>query len=568
MDRRGTAGRYYFTLTERYTAEVFLTRRRHAETVSSVVWAEANGANPCTGGGSATLERIPPVSQRLFVSLLALVCSMFVLSGSAGISRSGIQTDEALFSAAIYPPFRSDLRIEIFERDYSLMVMPYVGSLKGYLWGPVLKIWGPSAATVRIPALLLGAASIWMFGLLVRRLLGTWPALGASALLATDPMYLMTTRWDWGPVAIQHVCLTGAMFGFIHYVQTSRRASLWAASILCGLGVWDKVTFIWVLSGIALAALPWWRPKRREAAVFLAGLFLGALPFVLYNVRSRGGTLTASEGWTATELDRKASLLKDVLQGAGLHGIVAREFGEHKRDTGFLWLLIVFAALAFRRAATRRVGAFALGAGFIAWCWMAFSKGGGAGTHHVILLWPFPQLAVAAGMAALPLRVAMPVVLLVATSQAYSGVTYLQYEATLGSRAAWSEASYGLASALSAAKPARVCLIDWGFFDTLRLLGEGRFDLCAADPPSPLALLQNEANVYVTHTAGEEILAGSNKRFLADAASQGFFPSSRRILPDRHGRPVIEIFHLRHGRFDRPIQGSEGTLTRRVEQLR
>jgi len=48
--------------------------------------------------------------------------------------------------------------------------------------------------------LVAGAASIWLFYRLLRRIAGERAAVIGSTLLAADSLYLLTTCFDWGPV--------------------------------------------------------------------------------------------------------------------------------------------------------------------------------------------------------------------------------------------------------------------------------------------------------------------------------------------------------------------------------
>src|SRR5580698_11049105 len=148
-----------------------------------------------------------------------MLCVLFVSIAVPWINRPGIQTDEALFAAGIYPPFNEQFTVHIFEHDYPLMEMSYVGALKARLWALIFKFWHPSAASVRIPSALLGALSIWWFYRLLAQTLGARTALAGAALLATDPIYVLYARWDHGPVVIQHLCLVGAMLAFVRFHQ-------------------------------------------------------------------------------------------------------------------------------------------------------------------------------------------------------------------------------------------------------------------------------------------------------------------------------------------------------------
>ena len=111
-----------------------------------------------------------------------------------------------------------------------MMLMTYVGAVKSYIWKPFVRNLGPSAATVRIPAVLIGGLTIWLFYLLMKRLAGLRAALTGAALLATDATYIITTRWDWGPVALQHLFTVGGVLSIVRFTETQRLAGWrWAA---------------------------------------------------------------------------------------------------------------------------------------------------------------------------------------------------------------------------------------------------------------------------------------------------------------------------------------------------
>ena len=99
-----------------------------------------------------------------------IVCALlFLLVGCIFVNYAGIQTDEALFAA---PLFRSWQFFSIPIGPYNLPVMnmSYNGALKTWLYAPILlSAARPSAALIRVPAILMGAATIVIFwGLLYR----------------------------------------------------------------------------------------------------------------------------------------------------------------------------------------------------------------------------------------------------------------------------------------------------------------------------------------------------------------------------------------------------------------
>jgi dolichyl-phosphate-mannose-protein mannosyltransferase len=221
-----------------------------------------------------------------------LFCAIFVVVGAAWIDRPGLQADECLFAQAIYPPFDEPFDVSIFGQNVPLMLMSYVGALKPRIWDLIFEVWAPSAASVRIPALLLGALSIWWVYRLLSLTLGSRAALAAAALLATDPIYLLYSRMDSGPTVIQHLCLSGAMLALVRFHLERRLVWLAAGFFALGLGVWDKAIFAWLALGLAIGgAVVFWRHVRaaisvRNLAVAAAALTLGESPLIVYNARS------------------------------------------------------------------------------------------------------------------------------------------------------------------------------------------------------------------------------------------------------------------------------------------
>ena len=125
------------------------------------------------------------------------------------------------------------------------MLMSYLGTLKSWIYRPIFQLFGTGVSAMRVPMLLAGAASVWLFYLLLRRIAGERAAVIGCGLLAADSLYLLTICFDWGPVALQHLLLICGMlllFGF--YQERSRKlrspgdASCWASR--CGIKPWPS----------------------------------------------------------------------------------------------------------------------------------------------------------------------------------------------------------------------------------------------------------------------------------------------------------------------------------------
>jgi hypothetical protein len=516
------------------------------------------------------------------------LCGLFFAAGMLWISQLGFQQDEVLFAGGIYPPFVRQNSVRAFKHEFPLMLMTYVGTLKAMLYRSlVFPFFEPSAASVRIPALLMGAASVWMFYRLLLRLFGARAALAGAALLATDTSYLLTIRWDWGPVALQHLCLIGGVAALLQYWGERKPVWLAAGFFVFGLGMWDKALFIWSLTALGMAAVVFVPQfvrellRPRKLAIASAAFLAGALPLLIYNVRHGWITFGGNARFSHEALGYKAALLWGTLDGSALFGFIVRDDWEGPlrapATASERALFAINAAAGMPRTALfgmalaaallvtpflrryRREALFAALFGALLWLQMAFMREAGTGVHHTVLLWPAPHFIVAAVLANFmhrgPAAAAAAVVIAagVCVSNVLLTSTYYTNMIRNGGAVGFTEALWPASESLKSEGPHTVCVVDWGFFEPIRLLHKGEVDPCVANVPSSgedleyqRRMLENPSTTYIAHVEGSEYDAGSLKRFLNFASDQGYAAVDVRIFNDRNGRPIIQTFRAAH----------------------
>ena len=447
-------------------------------------------------------------------------CSLFILLAALFIPYAGIQADEALFSTPLFPHVSNDLRLPLLPHHVPLMVMTYIGSLKTLLFWPIFRIFGAGPWTLRLPVALLGAVTIFVFFHLARVSGGAWAAAIGAFLLATDPVFLLTNTFDWGPVALEHVFLvTGCWFvyrfGSKIGPDDGRDARIWdlAAGFLCwGLALWNKAIFVWALSGlIAGGVLVFWPEirrcwKPRVVLVAAAAFLCGALPLVIYNLSHANATLTENAHLDPRSVPGKWIQVELAANGASLFGYMTGEewwpnpqaphsargraaswirehLGQH-RSTGFYYVfgaLLLAAPWWWKYRAAR----FSLVFMAVAWFLMALTHDAGTSAHHVILLWPFPILFVSVALASLPWRpiawaaaaVMIAMNLLVLNQYVY------QFERD-GAGDVFTDALYPLSATLDSYADRTLYVVDWGIYENLNLLHEGRLNFRIASSRS------------------------------------------------------------------------------------
>jgi Dolichyl-phosphate-mannose-protein mannosyltransferase len=532
---------------------------------------------------------VPTILKRA-ISPVSGACLLFFLIGCLLLPQLGIQTDEAIFVAGIYQPEAAYYKCQILGRPIPLMLLSYLGTLKSLIYAVVFAFCTPTAASTRIPVLLIGVLTIWIFSVLLNRVAGRAAALAAAVLLATDPTFLLTDLFDWGPVALQHLLLVAGMLALYRHYETERRIWIAAGCCLFGLAMWDKAVFIWSLTAMAVAGVLifprtlWRLANRRAAGVGLLAFGIGAWPLIWFNIERRGETFHGTAVYSTAAFGYKLSLAAKSLAGGGLYRYLAREdfdgaapleaddlparaaeqisrLFRHCRYGLLPALLASLVLIPFWwRARVPSVGAvlFALVCSLLIFLAMALNAGTGWSVHHTVLLWPFPHLAVAVMLARVAQKfvpsgraLAAGLLVLVAFSNLLVLNEYYRLMRRNGGGLPWTDAIYPLSRLLKTIPASQIMPIDWGIFDNLRLLSAGALPIRSGIDDNPEAVrqwLRTPMTVFVSHTDANQIFRGVNQRLDAIARADGLRRDSIQVVADRNGRPIFQVFRYKSSR--------------------
>ena len=537
------------------------------------------------------MNRLTRILNFRFPALAA--CLLFFVTGSAFVSRLGIQNDEALFANGIFKPYAVAYTYPFGRSGLPLMLMSYLGTLKSWIYRPIFQRFGTGVWAMRVPMLLAGAASVWLFYLLLRRVAGHRAALFGCGLLATDSLYLLTTCLDWGPVALQHLLLVSGMLLLLGFYQQRSHLRLAWGCFLLGLAMWDKALAAWMLGGIFLALIIVF-PQQivrvttlRRVAISVLAFALGALPLIVYNIEKPLATFRGNASWDTSDLAGKGRLLAATADGNALFGWLSNEdwqthnprlpqgaleaasarisaLAGHPRHSLLLYafgLALLLAPLA--RGHALRAILFALLAMALAWAQMAVTANAGGSVHHAILIWPLPQMVIAISFAAASRRLraaGIPALAIVLAVLMVSGLLVTnEYHFLIvrnGGSRNWTDAIFRLADYMKGVSPSNVFCEDWGIMDSLRLLSRGKLPLIVGTDPFTkptrndaeraflAKAISGPGHVFINHTEDFEFFTGVNDKLVKYAAAAGYRRELMAVISDSNRRPVYEVYRF------------------------
>jgi 4-amino-4-deoxy-L-arabinose transferase-like glycosyltransferase len=521
--------------------------------------------------------------------LVVLIPLIFVLMGLAFIGKAGLHYDASSELACFYTCSAPAFQVNLFGHRIPIMVLQYLGTLKTWLYLPILKYLEVTPFVLRLPLLLAGAGSIWLFFCILDRVSGRRAAIAGALLLATDASFLLATCYDFGPIVLLHLLLLAGILLLLRFDETHATGYLALAFFLFGIALWHKALFVWMLGGLGVASLVVF-PKRiltllspARVAVAAVSFCLGASPLIYYNAVTHGATLqTGSVMSGAAPLSQKLLVARKTMDSSVMFGWLTEDLQPEtalpatgfvnevsvklNRLTGSLgsnWMLYAFLAscclvpwLWF--TPSKRAALFALVYLAVAWGQMVILPNTGATLHHVILLWPFPHFLIAIAVAEFSLHLGRPgnraltaVFLAILGSNVLVINHYYAGLVTRGTTVIWTDAVYPLFDYLDSLDGYHIVTVDWGYSATLCLLSDGQmplndisFALLANSDEEGTAihsLMLQPDTLFVDHTDGGEQFPGVRERLNQLAERAGYTKHVLNVISDRNNRPRFEI---------------------------
>jgi len=341
----------------------------------------------------------------------AIGVAIFLALATVALDKPGYYYDEVIFVPVSYRVLGDcDVDAAVTRQVGCLPLMQtlgYVGAIKAWLHAPLFALFGTNVWTVRLPAILLGAATLLVLWSFVRRELGAAWATLLMVLLCVDPVFIGHARLDWGPHMLAAFLRVLSLVALWRWLQTGRKRWLGIACAAFVVGFFDKLNFAWVI-GAWLGALAvvagrqaWgrlrdgrpWQPLIAGATLLV--IVVGAATLLRHAVRldvlGEGDAFT----WSG-QVVKIWNLFAATFSGTS---VVSWVFGAEQPVTSAFNVLALVQCIAalFLLARwrpwtpARRLLAFVTVASVFLVLAIAITPQVG-GTHHLVMVWPLPAL--------------------------------------------------------------------------------------------------------------------------------------------------------------------------------
>ncbi len=539
----------------------------------------------------ASTQQRETLSDQGDSGFLALgIVAAFVGVGVTGIGLPGLMYDEVLFVNAALGGI-DDNFVHLRLWGVPVLLMEYIGALKAWLYVPVFGLWGVTPESIRVPACVIMALGLYVNGRLATLLFGRFLGLVLLVLLATDPAYLFASRIDLGPNAIMSLMKALSLFLFFSWIQRPSNRLLIALFLCLGIGVFDKVNFVWFVVALAVAALTF-HPRVRQglartspgswivlAAPAAAAVYIGVTYLLPLFINYETGHETGSVLSTA-RLQYVLTIARETLTGRALRGVLMEAPAASSTPwvgllTGILSItLFSVAAPSPRRERTPTIEPGSIAAFFLVLqgtiLLQIIVTRQATGPHHMFALHPDGYF-LAAAIAALALRsLGQPwrrhatyglvvVAGVVMAIHAQQSANYLDRTRSQRAFTDWSSPGiYLLSRRIEELDPDVVVSAQWGLHNQLFALAPpekrgryrdrwGFFTIPESSVPAARRRFfedhyEGKRTVTLLHAAEVGQLPGDRGRFLAFREETLHQSGPPEVLAGPHGRPLYEIY--------------------------
>ncbi|HSW98845.1 MAG TPA: glycosyltransferase family 39 protein [Candidatus Saccharimonadales bacterium] len=194
------------------------------------------------------LRRVPAD----YYAVLGII-ALYVVVAGIRLGLPGVHYDEALYVNAARGGVDNVTFMTKTFYGFPVLLMPYIGALKAYIFYPIFAVFGVGAVTMRFPSLVFSAVALWLLYLLVRRHVSRLLGVSMVAVTALTASFMVFTRLDFGPVVLDFLLKILALAVLLQFAARPRMRWLILFWLLLFVGVFNKLNYLWYVNAFVLA---------------------------------------------------------------------------------------------------------------------------------------------------------------------------------------------------------------------------------------------------------------------------------------------------------------------------
>ena len=433
--------------------------------------------------------------------------TMMALLARQNLSVPGLYYDEAVFAGLakdfvtghVHGQHMPDHQvISLAGRPFPLFVQTYLGALKSWMLIPAFSSFGPSIAVLRASNLFWQLIAVLFLMLGAWRWLGLSTALIAGILLALDPTFFFLSVLDWGVAVPSFLCRCACFYFAIAWNQNRTLRDAFFVGLFAGLGFFNKADFAVFLIAVSVAALVCYRRqlagaiRQHSSSVAFAslGFALGGGPMLLKIPRMLTLTISGPHPSAPGEFATKFKTMLSMYDGSHFYrlmnvgGVFERMYGGTASPKAALGLAVVAGCILLGVRTYRKQIAKTRAIIFLIVATLLITLGvfllpDAVRIHHAVLVFPMPQLILAAVVAlawnpsATIRTIAVLLVAIACLSGLRSIVATQELIRQTGGRGRWTESFDKFCRENRGRSDLTIVSLDWGFNEQLMFLADG-----------------------------------------------------------------------------------------------
>ncbi|MGE3949421.1 MAG: ArnT family glycosyltransferase [Blastocatellales bacterium] len=535
--------------------------------------------------------------KKNYLVIITAASLVYILLAFFRINLPGVQWDELLqapaavnlISKSVNGDFHQIYQHVLVGKKVPFMSHSYIGAIKSWYLALVFKIFGISVSVYRGASILITVAGFVVAAFLIRRMYGVIAGVVAITLISTDPSYIFISRSDWGPVAVAFLLRMLTLYVlYVWYEGGARRTGLLAlAGVFLGLGVYDKVNFVWFVSSLVAVGIVVLAMEKkingdlyRQIGIALIFTVASVLPLLVFNIRYGWPTLAFVRRFGVTpsldgyidNLKVRIGIIYDFMNGGGMDTLFFDQglplyLGVVRTLLPVLFILSI-SFLVYYAIKSKNIRLLFLPALILLISIQIIISPLRIGMHHWTMIYPFPHIIVgiAAGIqietfrkSVIARRTAIILVTLLVTVTVAANIRtvygyYDQLDRTGGVQH-WSAEIYNLSDLLMKKYSDRqIQVMDWGLGNNLFFLSKGTLHThepfwAYTENPEPddrlRALANDTGNLFIFNAPEGTLFPLARKAFERARLQTGRSIKSEQRLYDRRGNMVYSIIELR-----------------------